>query len=67
MGTSRLEVEELLGIDVGETPRLPRLRKKAGGEGGTLRSVVPASEGGDEDGPPQRRSALDTDVRPDGF
>jgi hypothetical protein len=26
VGASRLEVEELLGIDVGEAPRLPRLR-----------------------------------------
>jgi hypothetical protein len=61
-----LEVEELLRIDVGETPCLPRLREEAGGERGTLRSVVPASKGGDEDGPAQRRAALDTDVRPDG-
>jgi hypothetical protein len=60
-----LEVEELLRIDVGETPCLPRLREEAGGERGTLRSVVPASEGGDEDGAAQRRSALDADVRPD--
>jgi hypothetical protein len=63
--TSRLEVEELLGVDVGETPCLPRLREEAGGERGPLRAVVPASEGGDEDGSAQRRAALDTDVRPD--
>jgi hypothetical protein len=60
-----LEIEELFRIDVGETPCLPRLREEAGGERGTLRSVVPASEGGDEDGAAQRRSALDADVRPD--
>jgi hypothetical protein len=61
----RLEVEELLRIDVGETPCLPRLREEAGGERGALSAVVPTSESGDEDGPAQRRAALDADVRPD--
>jgi hypothetical protein len=65
VGARRLEVEELLRVDVGETLCLPRLREEAGGERSALRAVVPTSEGGDEDGPSQRRAALDTDVRPD--
>src|SRR5205814_2749670 len=40
-----LEVEEILGVDVGEPARLPFLRQVATCERGALRAVVPAPEG----------------------
>ena len=51
----RLEVEELLGVDVGEPGRLPGAREEAGGERGSLAAVVPAPKGGDEDWTAQTR------------
>jgi hypothetical protein len=65
MGADGLEVEELLGIDVREASRLPRLRQVAGRERGALSAVVPAPEGGDEDGSAQFGAALDSKVLAD--
>jgi hypothetical protein len=61
----RLEVEELLGIEVGEPARLPALREEAERERGALRTVVPAAERGDEDGASDVRTPLDADVAGD--
>jgi hypothetical protein len=46
--TRRLEVEELLGVDVCEARGMPRAGEEAGCERGALTSVVPATEGGDQ-------------------
>ncbi len=51
----RLEVEEALGIDLGEAFCAPRLRQVAARERGALASVVPAAESGHEDRSRQRR------------
>ena len=53
----RLEVDEPLGVDVPEALRVPDTREIAGGKRGSLTSVVPAAEGGDQDGPLERRTA----------
>jgi hypothetical protein len=45
----RLEVEEVLRLDLGEALGLPGLRKVAGGERRSLAAVVPAPERGDQD------------------
>ena len=57
LGPHRLEVEELLGVEVREPLGVPRLREVARGERRALRSVVPAAEGGDEHRAPERRTA----------
>ena len=58
----RLEIEELLGIDVREPTRAPGLREEARRKRRALRSVVPAPEGGDEDGTAKRRPPFDAEV-----
>jgi hypothetical protein len=65
MGPGCLEVEEFLRVDVREPARLPGLREKADGQGGSLRSVVPTPEGGDEHRAAQRGAALDAEVSAD--
>ena len=62
-----LEVEEILGVDVGEPPRLPFLGQVATCERGALRAVVPAPEGGDQNRPIERRPALDAELGSHGF
>jgi hypothetical protein len=62
VGPDGLKVVELLGIDVGESLPTPTLRQEAGCERRALRTVVPAPERGDEDGPAQRRPALDAEM-----
>jgi hypothetical protein len=44
----RLEVEEALRLDLGESLGLPGLGQIAPGEGGALPAVVPAAKGGDQ-------------------
>ena len=58
----RLEVEELLRIEVREPTRLPALREEAQRERGALGPIVPAAESGDEDGSPDVGTPLDADV-----
>ena len=65
LGTRGLEVEELLGVDVGEAAGVPRLREEARRERCALRAVVPAAEGCDEDGAAKSRAALDAEMRGD--
>jgi hypothetical protein len=55
-----LEVEEAFGVDVREALGAPELGEVARGERGALPAVVPASEGGDEDGPLEARAVRDT-------
>ena len=55
----RLEVEEALRVDLGESLRVPGLREVAGGERGALPSVVPAAEGRDQHRPLERGTVLD--------
>src|SRR5215211_9048674 len=66
VGPGCLEVEELLGVDVREAARLPGLRKETGGQGGSLRSVVPTPEGGDEHRAAQGGAALYAEMSADG-
>ena len=54
----RLEVDEELGVDVGELLRAPEPREVAGRERRGLTAVVPAAKRADEDGPLERRRAL---------
>ena len=49
MRPGRLEIEEPLRLDLGETLGLPGLREVAAGERRTLAAVVPAAESGDQD------------------
>src|SRR5215210_2395701 len=58
----RLEVEELLGIELGEAARVPALGEEAGGQRGALGTVVPAPEGGDENGAAEAGAALDAEM-----
>jgi hypothetical protein len=46
--TGRLEVVEILGLDLGEAIRLPDLREVAACKRRALTSVVPAAECGDQ-------------------
>src|SRR4249920_2821424 len=52
--TCRLEVDEQLGVDVGELPGPPEPREVAGGERRSLASVVPPAKRPDEHGPLER-------------
>ena len=61
-GTGRLEVEEVLRVDVAEPPRLAALGEERGGERRALRAVVPAAERGDENRAAQAREPLDAEV-----
>lgn len=63
--TDRLEVVELLGIDVSEPGRLPALGQEAGRERCSLGAVVPTPERCDEDWLAQRRTELDAEVAGD--
>jgi hypothetical protein len=58
----RLEVEEALGVDVGEALGSPELGEVASSERGALTAVVPPSEGGDEDGPLEVGAARDAEL-----
>ncbi len=51
----RLEVEELLRVDLGEAGGAPGARQKAAGERRALSTVIPAAKRGDENGPSQTR------------
>ncbi len=66
MRAGRLEVVELLRVDVREAPRLPGLGEEARRERGTLRPVVPAAEGPDQHGMAKGRTPLDAEVAADG-
>ncbi len=57
-----LEVVELLRIDVPEPAGRPGLGEVARSEGSTLRAVVPAAEGGDQDGVAKSGATLDAKV-----
>ena len=50
MRARRLEVEELLRVDVGEALGLPAAREVLGGERGAVRAVVPTAESGHQHG-----------------
>ena len=58
----RLEVEEVLGLDLGEALRVPELREVAGGERGALAAVVPAAESGDQNRALELRTARDKEL-----
>ena len=58
-----LEVDERLGVDVGEARRVPVLDEVAGGERRRLAAVVPAAERRDQHGAAQRRALGDAQVR----
>src|SRR5438477_5054353 len=51
----RLEVVELLRLDLRELLRVPLLREVAGGESRALAAVVPPAKRGDEDRPAELR------------
>ena len=48
VGTGGLKVEEVLGLDLGEALRLPRLGEVAASERRALPTVVPAAECGNQ-------------------
>jgi hypothetical protein len=48
MRAGRLEVEEVLRVDLCEAVRVPDLGEVAAGERGSLSAVVPAPKGGDQ-------------------
>jgi hypothetical protein len=62
MRARRLEVEELFRVEVGEPARFPGLGEEAQRERGALRAVVPAAEGGDQDGALEFGTPLDAEV-----
>jgi hypothetical protein len=45
----RLEIEEVLRLDLGEFVGVPDLREVAAGEGSPLAAVVPAAKCGDQE------------------
>jgi hypothetical protein len=49
MRPRRLEVEEVLGLDLGEFVGVPDLREVAAGERSPLATVVPAAKRGDQE------------------
>ena len=55
----RLEVDEELGVDLGELLRLPRPGEVAGGERRGLPTVVPAPKRADQNRPLERRTLED--------
>ena len=63
----RLEVEELLGIDVREPLRLPGLGEVARGQRGCLRAIVPAAECGDQNRARELRPLVDSKLAGHGF
>ena len=63
--TRGLEVVELLGVDVREAPRLPRLGEEARRERGALRAVVPAPKSPHEHGAAKGRAPLDAEMATD--
>src|SRR5206468_12945923 len=54
-GAVHLEVVVLLGVELGDRSRVPDLAQVADGSARGLARVVPALEGGDQDGVAQRR------------
>ena len=58
----RLEVDEALGIDVGEARCTPAAREHAAGERCRLATVVPAPEGRDQDRAPKCRPRDDSQL-----
>jgi len=50
------EVEELLGVQLGEGGGAPLLRQVLGRAGGRVAGVVPAAEGGQHHGPLEARA-----------
>ncbi len=65
MRPRRLKVVELLGIDVGEAARLPRLSEEARRERGALSAVVPAPESTHEHCAAKGRAPLDAEMAAD--
>ena len=63
-GRSRgLEVDEPLRVDLGEPPRIPGAHERAAGERRSLAAVVPAAEGGDQNGAPRASAARRSGAR----
>jgi hypothetical protein len=58
----RLEVDEGLGVDVGEARRAPLLDEVAGRDGRRLPAVVPAPERRDHHRPAERGQLIDAEV-----
>ena len=59
---NRLEVEEVLRLDLGEACSVPLLREICSAERGSLAAVVPAAEGRDQHRPLQLRPLRDAQL-----
>jgi hypothetical protein len=59
--SGRLEVEEVLRIDLREALRLPDLGEVPTGERGSLAAVVPPAKGGDQERLTERRALGDVE------